>query len=215
MLGFGAAATLWPLGSVSQTLHQQELKLRIFFSHHSIYCCCHSSYKCDCFSCYYTPPLLTPCLFQNCGSQVLQFILLTVYFVFQVMPYACLIPTKAFPGLWSHTSSDFTPPHLTPFPLAAIIVIPRVLYAQCLIKINWTSALFTVFYAWGKVTHLFEERGVEEAPAPGQNTSNLRDYTLLKGRENKMFLQAVFWTFGDQNWFVCISLQFVSLYEIQ
>lgn len=30
----------------------------------------------------------------------------------------------------------------------------------------------------GKVIHLFEERGVEEAPALGQNTSNLKQITL-------------------------------------
>lgn len=46
---------------------------------------------------------------------------------------ALLLPKH---GLWSHISSDFVPLHFTLFSLAAIIVTPRILYAQCLIKIN-------------------------------------------------------------------------------
>lgn len=42
----------------------------------------------------------------------------------------------------------------------------------------------------GKVIHLFEERGVEEAPALGQNTSNLKQITLRwKAERTKCFFK--------------------------
>lgn len=56
----------------------------------------------------------------------------------------CLTPTKVFSSLCPHIYSDFILLHFTALLLAAIIVLPKVLYALCLIKINRTSALFTI-----------------------------------------------------------------------
>lgn len=114
----GANAGIWAWGcSHSLTSGQWLSDLRparaetwdFFFSHQRIHCCCHSSYKYDCFSCYYKSPLLTPCLFQKCSSQVLHFILLTVFQSLR-LPYSYQsIPWFIVPYLlWFYTTTPYT-----------------------------------------------------------------------------------------------------------